>query len=253
MQKLKVLTLNIHKGFSSGNNRFTLSQIREKLRASQTNLVFLQEVVGANEKHQRAVKDWPDQNQFEYLADSVWSHFAYGKNAIYQHGHHGNAILSEIPFSTTQNIDVSLLKFSQRGILHGVLETGVHTLCIHFGLFESERRQQIASLLQYVKKAIPNDAPVILAGDFNDWNRRSHRTLISQLGLTEAHLAARQKLAATFPSRLPMLTMDRIYVRGFTVEYASVLTGKDWHSLSDHCPLRADMHLQKEWSYHEPS
>ena len=44
--------------------------------------------------------------QFEFLADSIWSHYAYGKNAIYQHGHHGNAILSELPFAISNNVDV---------------------------------------------------------------------------------------------------------------------------------------------------
>ncbi|MFT4671742.1 MAG: endonuclease/exonuclease/phosphatase family metal-dependent hydrolase, partial [Pseudohongiellaceae bacterium] len=109
MENINVLTLNIHKGFSSGNLRFTLEKIRAKLRASESNIVFLQEVVGENAKHKKNVTNWPVQNQFEYLADSVWSHFAYGKNAIYQHGHHGNAILSEIPFSTSQNVDISLI------------------------------------------------------------------------------------------------------------------------------------------------
>ena len=138
MDTFKVLSLNIHKGFSLNNRRFTLDKIRSELRATGSNIVFLQEVIGEHEKHRQSVEGWPESNQFEFLADSVWDHYAYGKNAIYQHGHHGNAILSELPFETSNNIDVSLLSFSQRGILHGILQNQVHVLCVHFGLLERE-------------------------------------------------------------------------------------------------------------------
>ena len=80
------------------NRRFTLEKIRNSLRESNANVVFLQEVVGENTRQRKRISAWPDSNQMEFLADSVWEHYAYGKNAIYQHGHHGNAILSEIPF-----------------------------------------------------------------------------------------------------------------------------------------------------------
>lgn len=241
MENINVLTLNIHKGFSSGNLRFTLEEIRTQLRASESNIVFLQEVVGENAKHKSTVKNWPEQNQFEYLADSVWNHFAYGKNAIYQHGHHGNAILSEIPFSTSKNVDISLIKYSQRGFLHGILENGAHALCVHLGLFESERKRQIDKLIQHIAETVPSTAPLLLAGDFNDWNRKCHRRLIAKLDLVEAFLSKNKKLAPTFPSRLPMLAMDRIYTRGFEIHHAEVLAGKQWHTLSDHCPLRAEL------------
>ena len=116
MRDFKVLTLNIHKGFSMGNRRFTLDKIRKCLRESGSNIVFLQEVIGEHEVHQNSISEWPENNQFEFLADSVWAHFASGQTAIYQHSHPGNAILSELPFSVSNNVDVSLMSFSQRGI-----------------------------------------------------------------------------------------------------------------------------------------
>lgn len=245
MNNFKVLTLNIHKGFSSGNFSFTLEKIRKQLRKNASNIVFLQEVVGKNSKRESSIDKWPDQNQFEFLADSVWDHFAYGKNAIYQHGHHGNAILSEIPFSNTQNIDASLLQYSRRGFLHGVLENGIHTLSIHLGLFETERRHQVIKLIRHIKETIPVDTPLILAGDFNDWNHRAHHLIVSELALQEVYKAQHRRLANTFPSRLPLLAMDRIYTRGFTVTQAQILRGHRWHSLTDHCPLHADLTLNQ--------
>lgn len=54
-----------------GNRRFTLERIRSCLRESKANIMFLQEVVGENEKHRKKISAWPDSNQMEFLADSV--------------------------------------------------------------------------------------------------------------------------------------------------------------------------------------
>lgn len=243
MRKFKVLTLNIHKGFSAGNRRFTLEKIRECLRQSGANLVFLQEVTGENSRHEQAINGWPAQNQFEFLADSVWSHFAYGKNAIYQHGHHGNAILSELPFAESSNVDVSLMRYSQRGMLHGVLDNEVHLLCVHLGLFERERNMQIDRLSEYVRSVIPASAPLIIAGDFNDWRESAHKRLVSSLGLVEAHENRHRKMAKTFPAMLPCLPMDRIYCRGFRVTGIEVMTHRTWRAISDHCAVIAELEL----------
>ena len=91
---LRVLTYNIHKGFNMSNRRFILHQIREALIAADADLLFLQEMQGRHQRHEKKVKDWPDQSQLEFIAEGVWPFFAYGKNAIYNAGHHGNAILS---------------------------------------------------------------------------------------------------------------------------------------------------------------
>lgn len=246
MRNFRVLTLNIHKGFSMGNRRFTLEGIRSKLRETDSNIVFLQEVVGEHERHQNKVPGWPESNQFEFLADSVWSHYAYGKNAIYQHGHHGNAILSELPFTSSTNIDVSRMRFSRRGILHGLLDNGIHLLCAHLGLFENERKLQISDLIQYIKEQIPDSEPLILAGDFNDWRKSAHRQLKSACELKEAYELLHQRLARTFPAITPVLSMDRIYLRGFSVNTVEVLSNSDWRDLSDHCAVLADIDLKTE-------
>lgn len=238
-----VLTLNIHKGFSTGQRRFTLENIRNCLRDSKASVVFLQEVVGEHQHFARKIPGWPQVNQLEFLADSVWTHHAYGKNAIYQHGHHGNAILSEVPFKSWHNLDVSLMNISQRGILHGITANDLHLLCVHFGLFESERRQQANKLVDYVHRNIPHNAPLILAGDFNDWRKTLHKRLTRELGLHDAHQKLNNKVANTFPSFRPMLPMDRIYLRGFQVRSCSIMNDKVWRKISDHCAISAKLSL----------
>lgn len=225
-----------------GNRRFTLEKMRQCLRETESNIVFLQEVIGENEKHRGKIDNWPEKNQFEFLADSVWDHYAYGKNAIYQHGHHGNAILSEIPFTEWNNVNISMMSFSQRGILHGVLESGVHLLCAHLGLFERERRRQIDKLKDYIVNEIPESDSLLLAGDFNDWRKTAHESLL-QAGLIEVSEAANGVLSKTYPALLPCLPMDRIYARGFEVNSAKIMNQSHWRSISDHCAVMAEVSL----------
>jgi endonuclease/exonuclease/phosphatase family metal-dependent hydrolase len=241
--EFRVLTLNIHKGFSMSSRRLVLSQIREQLRATRANLVFLQEVVGDNEKHRRRFKQWPSDTQLEFLADTVWTHHAYCKNAIYQHGHHGNAILSEQPFVAWDNIDVSIHNFSQRGFLHGELSGGIHLICLHLGLLESERTRQTDQLVHYLRHEIDEHAPLIIAGDLNDWRKRCHRRLTEELGLQEAYEVTHGHCARTYPLVFPMLPMDRIYLRGFDVRHCDRLHGEGWRQFSDHCGLMTDLRL----------
>ena len=104
---LHVGTYNIHKGFSFFRRRMVIHEVREHLRLLNTDLVFLQEVQGVHHSHARRIHNWPAQPQHEFLADSVWTDFAYGRNAIYDDGHHGNAILSRFPILRWDNQDIS--------------------------------------------------------------------------------------------------------------------------------------------------
>ena len=59
--------------------------------------------------------DWPVKPQHEFIADQVWREVAYGKNAVSQHGHHGNAVLSRFPIVAHENLDISAHAFESRG------------------------------------------------------------------------------------------------------------------------------------------
>ncbi|MDZ4084170.1 MAG: endonuclease/exonuclease/phosphatase family protein, partial [Bdellovibrionales bacterium] len=111
---LNILTYNIHKGFDL-TQRFVLESIRENIRAVHADVVFLQEVQAEHAGNFKKINGWP-KDQLEFLADEIWPHFAYGKNAVYQNGHHGNAILSKFPIQTFENIDISNNRFERRGI-----------------------------------------------------------------------------------------------------------------------------------------
>jgi endonuclease/exonuclease/phosphatase family metal-dependent hydrolase len=205
-------------------------------------------VLGAHDGHREKIKEWPSQSQFEYLADELWPHYAYGKNAIYTAGHHGNAILSKYPFTFWENIDVSTNRFEKRGLLHGAVKipgkyVPLHVICVHLGLLEAERQTQVKRLCERIESHIPHEEPLIICGDFNDWMVRASKAFKKTLELREVFQTLQGSHARTFPSWLPALRLDRIYYRGMEVEAAQSLNGKPWSELSDHLALYAEMDL----------
>ena len=244
----KVLTVNIHKGFSPLNRTFMLHDLREAVRKVAADVVFLQEVQGAHLKHARHISNFPETPQYEFLADSIWQQFAYGRNAAYDHGHHGNALLSKFPIKHMENHNLSIAGPEKRGMLHCVLEVPgrtqpIHTLCVHLSLTDSHRRKQLALMCRMIQRDIPPDAPLLLAGDFNDWRNRAHRFLADHAGLKEVFVSTHGEAARTFPARLPVLQLDRIYLRNATVHTPLALAGRPWSHLSDHAPLAAEIRL----------
>lgn len=241
--QIHVLTYNIHKGYCAGNRRFVLESMRERIAETGADIVFLQEIHGTAVKSEakRRRFSYPDQPHFEYLADQAWPHYAYGRNAIYRKGDHGNAILSMHPFSQWENIDVSIFPRSSRSILHGVIEVPgkprLHTLCVHLGLLERERRLQLEALTKRIDEHVPWDEPMIIAGDFNDWRSRAELHLHSDLGLNELFVTLRGSHARTFPVWAPVLPVDRIYYRGLEPTACECLNNGHWRDLSDHAAL----------------
>jgi len=246
---LRIATYNIHKGLSHFNRRMVIHELRDNLRALNADIVFLQEVQGRHERHATRFDNWPIEPQYEFLADEVWQDYAYGRNAVYDQGHHGNAILSRYPILRAENQDISTHSFERRGLLHceidyPKLRQPLHCICVHLGLNERGRRHQIGALIERLRELVPQGAPLIVAGDFNDWRNLVGRRLLQALELREAFRDHRGRPARSFPSAFPILRLDRIYVRGFSVGHAEVHHGFPWSRISDHAALSAQLLLQ---------
>lgn len=245
--RIRILTYNIHKGFDTGNIRFMLHQIREQLEQADVDIAFLQEIQGEHRGKQNTIKGWPIESQFEFLADRLWPHYAYGKNAIYNHGHHGNAILSKYPFISWDNINVSSISWASRSLLHGVVtlpeHARLHVVCIHLDLFTHHRERQLEILSRYIADHVPMHEPLLVAGDFNDWLGQAQyhleQHLTEELRLTEIFRQLHGRYARSFPAWLPLLPVDRIYYRGLKPIECQCLKKKPWRRLSDHAPLYA--------------
>ncbi|QPF72582.1 endonuclease/exonuclease/phosphatase family protein [Roseateles sp. DAIF2] len=246
MSLITLLTVNLHKGFGVFNRRFILPELREAVRSVSADLVFLQEVLGEHELHAARVAGWPQAPHYEFLADSLWSDHAYGRNAVYPQGHHGNALLSKFPIRQHANHDVSVAGPERRGLLHSVLALPdgreLHAICVHLGLREAHRQQQLRALCRLVAQ-LPADCPLVVAGDFNDWRERAHRLLRRHAGLREVFVQSQGRAARSFPARWPLLRLDRIYVRGVAVQRPLLLPRRPWSHLSDHAPLAAEIRL----------
>jgi endonuclease/exonuclease/phosphatase family metal-dependent hydrolase len=243
---LKILTVNTHKGFTFFNRRFILHELRDAIRETQADVVFLQEVLGLHHHHARELARWPTTSQYEFLADSIWSDFAYGRNAVYPEGHHGNALLSKFPITRFENVDISVDRHERRGMLHCVLRPAgahpdLHAICVHLGLREGHRRLQLTRLCAFIEHKVPRDAPLFVAGDFNDWRLRGQTMLTRTCGLREVFCEHFGMVAKTFPARFPILRLDRIYVRNVAGFQAMRLASRPWTHLSDHAPLVAEV------------
>lgn len=238
---LRALTINTHKGLAPWNRRFMLAELRDAVRTTAAEIVFLQEVSGADSRRSRGFGG----PHYEFLADQLWPQFAYGRNAVYPHGHHGNALLSRFPILRERNHDISLRGPEPRGLLHCVLDVPrwgeVHAICVHLGLREQQRQRQLDLLNELVRSEIPPAAPLIVAGDFNDWRGRADALLQRGAELHSAFERAGVAQPRTFPARLPLLSLDRIYVRNLRVKSACVLSALPWPHLSDHLPLLAEL------------
>jgi endonuclease/exonuclease/phosphatase family metal-dependent hydrolase len=246
MKTLRVLSYNIHKGFAIGNKTYVLELIRQSIQQFQADLVLLQEVVGEHEKHNNKVLNMPSASQFEFLADGAWSHYAYGKNAIYDEGHHGNAILSLYPIKKWSNLDLSTNRWESRGLLHAILETPVkktiHVMSLHLDLLERGRQKQVRKVCEYILANTNPDDVVILGGDFNDWSEKASDRLC-EVGLIEAFCTLHGYHAKSFPSFLPVLPLDRVYAKNLKPITAQCLKGPQWKKLSDHLALFTEFEL----------
>lgn len=224
---LQILSYNIHKGVGWDIRKSTLHQIQNQIFNSNSDIIFLQEIRGA---------------QFELITSAKWPHASYGKNAVYQKGHHGNAILSKYPIVSSENIDLTFRRHEKRGMLHSIVklpgqEKLLHLLCVHLGLFAKDRHKQLDLIMKYIKENVLEKDLIILGGDFNDWRSHATTPLIKTLSFQEAFLSTRGSYAKTYPAWIPMLKLDRLYFHGFHVKDANRLTSKSWRYLSDHIAL----------------
>lgn len=241
---VSLMTYNIHKGFGMGKLRFLLPQMRHALAGLNPDFVFLQEVQGLHHRRAKRIQAWPDVPQCEYMAERDWPYFLYAKNAVYQAGHHGNAILSKYPFERYENLNLSVRHRASRSILHGQVKLGhsgptLHLLCVHLGLFKAERASQCQAMMKQIRDVVPENEPLLMAGDFNDWRLHLSAPLQEELGLYEAFQSVTGQHARSFPALKPTLCVDRVYFRGLNVLKVQCLNGKPWRTLSDHLPLCA--------------
>lgn len=256
IKHITLATYNIHKGLSPLNRKLVIHDVRDRLHALDADIVLLQEVQGMHSQRAAKFADWPGLPQHEHIAEGRYHDIVYGLNANDHLGHHGNAILSAFPVVNWTNRDVSHHRFESRGHLMARIDVPgwpvpLTCVCVHLGLLQRSRAMQIDRLAELLDQSAADGDPVIVAGDFNDWRSKKSgvsKTLFDRLGLEEAFESTQGKPARTFPAFMPVLTLDRIYVRGLKVHAAKRLhgdiEGSRWRGMSDHAGLSVTFSLR---------
>jgi endonuclease/exonuclease/phosphatase family metal-dependent hydrolase len=247
---LRIVTWNIHKGVRGVGlrKRLEIHNMQAAVAGLNADVICLQEVRRINTREAAHFTQWPELPQADFLAPSGYE-AVYRTNAFTKHGEHGNALLSRYPVASHAHEDMSDHRFEQRGLLHATLHVhgkDVHVIVVHLGLIASSRQRQLAQLSKYIERDIPKKDALIVAGDFNSpiapvrW---------AQAALGENKSTIRRPLLhalkghATFPSRLPMVQLDHVFVRHAKIITSYVPQGKEWHRMSDHLPLVVEVEL----------
>lgn len=155
------------------------------------------------------------------------------------HGWHGNLLLarSGVVKGCRQ---VRLPGLEPRGAVIADLELNGVTLRViaaHFGLLRRSRSQQAGVLLEATRSVVH---PTVLLGDLNEWRVRNRSSLIALL----PHFGPIHAVLPSFPSRYPLLALDRILARP-----QNLISSIEVHNTplariaSDHLPIKARLNL----------
>ena len=209
--------------------------MRERLRLMGADILFLQEVVGHNAKHVQRLEAW------RLLRSMSFSPKRSGQRLPTPAMRSTKMVTTVTPFSRATRWSAVTTKIFRpiassngacctprcRSRLDDESALRVRTS----GLFGRSRRKQVDAVCARIDALVPADAPLIVAGDFNDWRHRAGDPL-ADIGVREVFESTRGRPARSFPARLPILRLDRIYVRGFHVQSANVHRGREWAGLS---------------------
>ena len=228
---LRVATYNIHRAVGTDRQR-NPARIAGVLGELRADVVGLQEV------------DWHDEPgrrhaQFEYLARLPGYAAVAGPNLRDHRGHYGNLLLTHLPIRAVRLHDLSLDGREPRGAVDVDLALGdgsLRVIVTHLGLRVRERWRQAWALRRLLQQT--PDRPTVLLGDLNDWLPGSPtvRPLLA--------LCASRRHPRTFPSRRPLLALDRILTRALPMPKPPVAHRSATACVaSDHLPVVADLHL----------
>jgi endonuclease/exonuclease/phosphatase family metal-dependent hydrolase len=174
-----------------------------------------------------------------YLAEGTGMTAIAGPTLMRKEGHYGNALLTRLPVSNIQRLDLTFHRWEPRGALSADIDcwgTKLRAVATHLGLWPKERRFQVRRLLKLFHTE--RTQPAVLMGDLNEW-------LLWGRPLRWLHAYFdRSPHLPTFPARFPMFALDRILVHPrlehttFTVHLSEIA-----RIASDHLPLRAVLRL----------
>jgi endonuclease/exonuclease/phosphatase family metal-dependent hydrolase len=226
--RLRVATYNVHSGVGV-DRRFRPQRIVDVIDELSADVVALQEVLSP-------VRGF---DVHANLREETGLHLVTLTTMPLAGGTFGNALLSRWPIIDLAEHGLTVGTREPRRALDATLGRDVRELRViatHLGLRSAERHEQLARLLEVVKRE--PDLPTVIAGDFNITRARARelRAHAAQLG--------KQSALATFPSFAPLLPLDRIFaLHGAEIVDVAVHRSRKARVASDHLPLVATIEL----------
>jgi endonuclease/exonuclease/phosphatase family metal-dependent hydrolase len=228
-----VATYNIHR-CRGIDRRHDAARVASVIRELDADVIGLQEVDARYH-----IEDGDD--QAEYLAEATGMSAVSGPALTHHRGTYGNAVLTRWPVKAVRRVEIGVIGREPRAVLDTDIEVAgvaMRVVVTHFGLRNSERRLQTEMLVRMLGPG--DEGCTILLGDFNEWAPMGHtlRRLNAVLGRSPA--------VRSFPSRLPTLALDRIWVQP-----VSALVGLRAHRsrlacrASDHLPVLGTVQMWK--------
>ncbi len=230
----RIVTYNIHSGIGR-DKKHDYKRIGQFLANSGADVVLLQEMDTRPSERNTAqdIKDICADNTFDLIPSP----------AIREpEGWYGNAILTRFDVLNHDTVDVSQRGRQPRNVQVVELKTEKTPLTVvntHKGLKKLERRSQFSLLHEHLSHRLKErQTPLVLAGDFNEWQFFSK----AFKGLNE--LLTQQKVGATFPSHFPVFALDRVWVSDdIKVKSCRKLKNAKTRIYSDHLPVLIDIAL----------
>ncbi len=231
---MRLVSWNIHGG-QGADGRRDLGRVADLLRDMRCDVAALQEV---GDPHRRQ-RESEVADHATWMARRLGWSVAYGPNLVLAGRPYGNAVLSRFPIARARNYDLSVRGREPRGCLRTDLELpdgrSLHLFNLHLGLSRTERHRQTAMLLSAdILRDTALTHPLVVCGDFNVWYPLPWAILRH---LRDASVLAGAR-RSTFPSRFPVLRLDRAYVdSGVSVLGCGVVNDDRTRAASDHLPL----------------
>jgi endonuclease/exonuclease/phosphatase family metal-dependent hydrolase len=156
------------------------------------------------------------------------------------HGWRGNLVLFREGTVTAAH-QLALPGVEPRGALIVDLELTsgpLRIIAAHFGLLRRSRARQVRAILSAAGTV--DGRPAVLMGDLNEW-RLGKR---SSLRALEPTFGPPQAAVASFPSRFPVLSLDRILANPHSImSHIEVHDTPLARIASDHLPVKASINL----------
>lgn len=237
----RIMTYNVHRCVGV-DRRLDVARVAAVIAQRQPDIVALQELDVCRPR--TGVVD-----QAHAIAQRLGMHFHFNAAFTVEEERYGDAILTAAPHRVIKAGPLPTLPvrgLEPRGALWLELELGgrrLQVLNTHLGLVPHEQRAQALALASadWTGGRKASDPPLILVGDFNATpHAQAYRTFAARF-----HDARRQApgpgLTPTFPSRLPMLAIDHVFLDGpVRAIRAESLSGPLARVASDHLPLVVD-------------